>query len=395
MVLAARWALGAAVLRFPHTPPRVGSATPSALAIDASGQPVSPGSQLCQGSLTSLPGQARRAAQAQHRLQLVHAEQPAHSEEGGVAEHEPGAERDDLRRERLAEPRVEPVPDPPRHQGERRGGDGHEDEGAAGVSKPEAAHPPPEEHEQRRRPGDVHERRRERDPPDPEPVEHGVQNGVQAEVPERDPARDPRGLEREEAAVQHQHRPVEREPERECGEAGRHVLRVRAGEVLMLVEEPHDRGRQYRCRHARRHEQEADQPQAGADGVLEGAPVLARRVARQEREEDGRHRDREHALRQHVEAKGPHDRRRRDVRVQVVRREQLVDQGVDVDQTEPDRHRHHQHERPLHRRVADVDHHVQPAVAGRAATATAGGTGRSSRRGSRPRRCRASSSPSS
>ncbi len=130
----------------------------------------------------------------------------------------------------------------------------------------------------------------------------------------------------------------------------------------MLVEEPHDRGRQHRCGHARRHEQEADQPQAGADGVLEGAPVLARRVARQEGKEDGRHRDREHALRQHVEAKGPHDRRRRDVRVQVVRREQLVDQGVDVDQTEPDRHRHHQHERPLHRRVADVDHHLQPAV---------------------------------
>ena len=59
MVLAARWALGAAVGRFPHTPPRVGSATPSALAIDASGRPVSPGSQLRQGSLTSLPGQAR------------------------------------------------------------------------------------------------------------------------------------------------------------------------------------------------------------------------------------------------------------------------------------------------------------------------------------------------
>ena len=42
--------------------------------------------------------------------------------------------------------------------------------------------------------------------------------------------------------------------------------------------------------------------------------------------------------------------------------EERVDDRVEVDQPEPDRDRHHQHERPLHGRVADVDHHLEPAV---------------------------------
>jgi hypothetical protein len=97
--------------------------------------------------------------------------------------------------------------------------------------------------------------------------------------------------------------------------------------------------------------------------VAETGVVALRREPRERREEHGRHGDREHPLRQHVEAERRIDRARRLVPVDQPRREDRVDEGVEVDQAEADRDRDHQHERLPHCGVAPVDHHLQPAVA--------------------------------
>src|SRR6266566_10115207 len=100
MVLAAPSALEAAVEAPPerergggqaHTPTQGGVRAPSALAIDASGQPVPTGRQLCPNSQEPAAQEpaawsSAGAPQPQHRLQLVHIQQPTHSEEGCVPE---------------------------------------------------------------------------------------------------------------------------------------------------------------------------------------------------------------------------------------------------------------------------------------------------------------------
>src|SRR5205814_10725415 len=97
-----------------------------------------------------------------------------------------------------------------------RSGDGSRGErdacdGARDLPAVYAAEPPPEEHEQRPRAGDVDHRGGERDPPDAEAVEGEVEDRVQEQVAERDRSRDPVGLEAEERAIEHEHRPVEDE----------------------------------------------------------------------------------------------------------------------------------------------------------------------------------------
>src|SRR3954449_5560430 len=79
---------------------RLGTARPSALAIEAIAEPVAASSRLRRDSVPSRAS----APQSQHRLELAHAEHSARPEEGRVAEHEPETERHDLRRQRTAEP---------------------------------------------------------------------------------------------------------------------------------------------------------------------------------------------------------------------------------------------------------------------------------------------------
>ena len=91
--------------------------------------------------------------------------------------------------------------------------------------------------------------------------------------------------------------------------------------------------------------------------------VVPGREARERGEQHGRDRDREHPLREHVDEERLLDRGRGEVRVDVARREEHVDHRVDVDQSEPERDRHHQHEDAFDRRVAPVEDELQPAVA--------------------------------
>ena len=78
-----------------HTPTQGGVRVPSALAIEASGRPVTSGRKLGQNLVPDARlrhGSGTSAPQAQHGLELLHAEQAAHAEERGVTQHEPGAE---------------------------------------------------------------------------------------------------------------------------------------------------------------------------------------------------------------------------------------------------------------------------------------------------------------
>ena len=131
-----------------------------------------------------------------------------------------------------------------------------------------------------------------------------------------------------------------------------------------------------------------------SSGSPERRHVAPRRQSRERREEHGRDRDREDALRQHVEAEGEVDRPRRELGVDQPRGEQRPDQRRDVDQAERQRDREHEHEEPAHRRVAPVEDEPKTARRARGATAPAGAAapasrGRSSRRrrtARRPRR---------
>ena len=92
---------------------------------------------------------------------------------------------------------------------------------SARVDRPaelQAAEPTPQKDDQSSRPEDVRDRDRERDPPGAEPVEDDVERRVRDQRAERDGGRRPGRLEAEERAVQHQHRAVEGEAEREGGE---------------------------------------------------------------------------------------------------------------------------------------------------------------------------------
>ena len=79
-------------------------------------------------------------------------------------------------------------------------------------------------------------------------------------------------------------------------------------------------------------------------GRAEAVHVAARGEARERREEDGGDRDREDPLREHVDPEGGLDRARREVRVDVARGEERVDDLVEVDEPEAERDREHQHE---------------------------------------------------
>ena len=87
-----------------------------------------------------------------------------------------------------------------------------------------------------------------------------------------------------------------------------------------------------------------------ASGRAQPVEVAAGREPGQGREEDGRDRDREHALGQHVDAKRLVDRRRRPLGDEEAGG--AVDQQVEVDQPEADRHRQHQGQHPAHVDVA-------------------------------------------
>ena len=83
-----------------------------------------------------------------------------------------------------------------------------------------------------------------------------------------------------------------------------------------------------------------------------GRRVLAGGEAAQRREQDRRDRDAEHALGQHVDAERGVDRARRLVGDE--RAERRVDQQVEVDEPEADRHRQHQPQHLADARVAEV-----------------------------------------
>ena len=128
-------------------------------------------------------------------------------------------------------------------------------------------------------------------------------------------------------------------------------------EVAALVDQPGDRlGERERGRGARDQRRKIwripsplQSPQA--------VEVAAGGEARELREQHGRDRHAEHPLRQHVDAEGGVDRARRALGDE--RAEHRVDQQVEVDEPEADRHRQHQLEHLLDPRVAPVERDAQ------------------------------------
>jgi hypothetical protein len=216
--------------------------------------------------------------------------------------------------------------------------------------------------EQHRRGDDVHGRGRERDSPDAEPVVDGVEQGVEGDGAERDRRRHPVRLHRIEAAVEDQHPAVEHEPDREGLEALGDDDRVLGGELATLVDELDDRLRQHDRDERCGNEQERDLPDPRVERPSQPGVVAAGRKASERREENGRNRDREDALREHVQAEGGSDRRRRELGVEQARREQRVDEEVHVDEADRERDRQHQHEDALDRGVAPVENRRQSPV---------------------------------
>ena len=154
--------------------------------------------------------------------------------------------------------------------------------------------PTAQKKQQQGRAGDVHERGRERDPPGSEAVERPVKRRVQRQVGDRDHGREPGRLQAEEGPVQHQHRAVEGQPEREGGQGGRNHRRLPRAELAALIDEPDDRLREHGHEGARRHEQEGDLPQAEPDRSNESRRDRHVRPDATAREEHGRDGDREH-----------------------------------------------------------------------------------------------------
>ena len=215
---------------------------------------------------------------------------------------------------------------------------------------------PAEEDEQRSGAGDVDDRGCEGNSPDPHAVERRVEDDVEGEVPERDRRRDPGRLEAEERAVEHQHRPVEGQPEREGREGGRDDVGLIGGEGPALVEEPDDRDGEDGAHGARRQEQEADLSEPKRDRLPEPHDVVACGEPREPREEDGGNGDGEDPLREHVDAECGVDGARRERRVDVSGREERVDDEVEVDEPDAEGDREHEDEDALERRVAQVEH---------------------------------------
>ena len=121
----------------------------------------------------------------------------------------------------------------------------------------------------------------------------------------------------------------------------------------MLVEQPHDRRRERGADRGRGDEQERDLPQPRADERAESRAVAVGRAPRERGEEHGRHGDREHALREHVDAERLVDGGGPELLVHVGR-EPGVDEQVEVDQPEAERDRQHQREDALHGLVARI-----------------------------------------
>ncbi len=220
----------------------------------------------------------------------------------------------------------------------------------------------PQKDDERNRAEDVRDRDRERDPPGAEPVEGDVERRVRGQRAERDGGRRPGRLESEKRPVQHQHRAVEGEAEREGGERPCDDSCLAGFELAALVEETDDRLGEDDRDHTCGNQQEGDLAQAGTDHAAEALQVVASSEPRERREEHRRDRDREHPLRKHVDAEGCVDRARREVRVDEPRREEGPDHGREVDEAEAERDGQHEHEDALDRGVPPVDRHAEPAV---------------------------------
>ena len=197
----------------------------------------------------------------------------------------------------------------------------------------------------------------------PKPVEGQVEQRVHEQVAERDDGRHPVRLQAEEGPVQEQHRAVEDEPGAEGGERRGHHRRLVRMPGAALEEDADDRLGEHGADDRRRREQEHDLPEAQRDGGAKARHVTARGQPREGREEHRRHGHREHPLRQHVDEEGLLDRRRRQVAVDQAAGEEGVDECVDVDQAQAERHRQHQLEDTPDGRVAPVDQHAQALVA--------------------------------
>ena len=213
-----------------------------------------------------------------------------------------GKQGEHLAAQGLAEHRVERLPDPVGDCPCDGGGDQNTDERRGDRAELDVVEPAAHDDEQGSSPGDVHERRRKRDPPDAKRRERDIENGVEKEVAERDRRRHPVVLQAEEGTVQHQHRPVERQPEAERGEARGDSGSLWRRERSTLVNQTRQRFGQNGGDDAGRYEQERDLPEPEGARPPEAVEVVPRREARERREEHGRDRNRKHPLRQHVDA---------------------------------------------------------------------------------------------
>jgi hypothetical protein len=141
----------------------------------------------------------------------------------------------------------------------------------------------------------------------------------------------------------------EGEPEERRGDQ----RRLRRIEGAALVDEPDHRLRESEHGGRRRQQHEEDL----AHPIGQRRPQVVDRAAAGEagqgREEDRRDRHREDSLRQLVDPEGLVDRRRGLVADEAA--EEAVDQQVEVDQAEADRHRQHQQQDAAHAGVAPVE----------------------------------------
>ena len=126
---------------------------------------------------------------------------------------------------------------------------------------------------------EVHERRRERNAPDADPVESRVQAGVDEQAPERDGRRDPGGLEAEEGPVEHEHDAVEGETEGERRQSSRDDGGLLGCELPPLVEQPGDRQGERRGDRTGREEHEPDLPEPERHRPAKLAELAHGRVA--------------------------------------------------------------------------------------------------------------------
>jgi hypothetical protein len=165
--------------------------------------------------------------------------------------------------------------------------------------------------------------------------------------------RDPRALEGEEGTRQQQVQTAERQTEGEPEQRDRDKPGRAGAEAAVLIDQPYDgRGEDHQeGRGGNQHQ--VDLADADRQRAAHAARVAARRHPAQRRKEDGRDRNAEDALGQHVDAEGLVDRAWR-ARVDEPA-EGRVDQLVEVDDAEPDRHRQHQHEDLADSRVMPVD----------------------------------------